>query len=32
VIKRRHNGYSVMTRPRAELKRMLKRGIDIGCR
>ena len=25
VIKRRHNGYSVMTRPRAELKRMLIR-------
>jgi hypothetical protein len=32
VIKRRHNGYSVMTRPRDELRHMLKRGVAIGCR
>ena len=32
VIKRRHNGYSFMTKPRDELRRMLKRGVAIGCR
>ena len=32
VRKRRHNGYSYMTRPRAELKALLARGEDIKCR
>ncbi len=32
VRKRRHNGYSYMTRPRAELKEMIARGENIGCR
>jgi hypothetical protein len=32
VIKRRHNGYSIMTRPRAELRRQSTRGESIGCR
>ena len=32
VRKRRHNGYSYMMRPRAELKEMIARGENIGCR
>ena len=32
VRKRRHYGYSYMMRPRAELKEMIARGENIGCR
>ena len=32
VRKRRRNGYSVMTRPRSELKAMIARGEEITCR
>lgn len=32
VRKRRRNGYSVMTRPRSELKAMIARGEEIKCR
>lgn len=32
VRKRRHNGYSYMTRPRAELKAQIARGENIGCK
>jgi hypothetical protein len=32
VVKRRHNGYSVMTRPRTVLRAQLRKGDDIGCR
>ncbi len=32
VRKRRHNGYSYMTQPRAQLKAMIARGGEIKCR
>ena len=32
VIKRRQGGYTLMTKPRAELKAMIARGKDIGCK